>query len=372
MPHLSVVVPTFNEAAHVRELLGEIGRACAPYDYEIVVVDDNSPDGTYPRVVEAQRENPRIVPVLRATERGLATAVIEGLRRAQGELVVVLDSDFQHPPATIPQLVEAAQKNNADLVVASRYAAGGAVTGFPFRRRVVSWGAKTLAVLGLPRVRRFRITDPMSGFFLVRRGAVPPDALRPLGYKILVEILARGRIDRAEEVGYRFESRRGGESKLGIRTQWDYFRHVAALALADPENRRLLLFLAVGLTGIVVNAGAYELLKRLLHATTPTLLLIPATLAREVAILWNFAWNDSITFRDLRAQAQAGFFRRVVRFNLVSAFAWAVYLGLFYLLVVLAVDDLIALLAAIAVTFVINYRGNRQWTYAARADSRGA
>lgn len=378
MPRFSIVLPTFNEAGQIRDLLAQLESACRDIDYEIVVVDDNSPDGTHGLVTQASVANPRIVPVLRTKEKGLATAVIEGMRRARGDFVIVMDSDFQHPPETVARLAAAAESENADLVVASRYAKGGEVHDFPLVRRIISWGAKTLSVLFLPRVRHFRITDPMSGFFLVRRAAVDPEALTPRGYKILIEVIAKAEIHRAAEVGFVFATRRGGESKLRIRTQVDYFLHVVGLGIRDRENQRLFFFLLIGLSGIVVNLAAYALAKAVFDDKFPqivssisyeTFLLIPASIAREASILWNFWWNDSITFRDLRAHAHAGFLHRVLRFNLVSIAAWVAYLALFYILVRLGVHDVAAILVSIFLTFFINYRGNRRWTYARRRDA---
>lgn len=370
MPLLSVVLPTYKEAGHIQDLLDTIAQALVGIDYEILVVDDNSPDGTHAKVVEVQRRNPRVVPVLRVNEKGLATAVIEGMRRATGTYVVVMDSDFQHPPATVPKLLEAAEKINADLVVASRYVPGGGAPGFAFTRRVISWGAKMLAVIGLPPIRHFKITDPMSGFFLVRKSAIDVDAFHPIGYKILVEVLARGNIQRATEVGFMFDVRRGGVSKLRLQTQWDYFRHVVTLGLKDRENQRAMLFLMVGVTGVVVNIWAHELVKRIFDVPEALpLILFPAVVAREVSILWNFTFNELITFRDLRAKAHASFFYRVLRFNVVSAVSWVAYLGIFALLVYFRIDDIVALLLAIVLTFVINYRANRRWTYAARSET---
>lgn len=377
MSRVSIVLPTFNEAGQIRDLLRQLEDACNGLDYEIVVVDDNSPDGTHGIVTEASRSNPRIVPVLRTTEKGLATAVIEGFRRATGDYVVAMDSDFQHPPETVPKLLEAAERADADLAVASRYAPGGEVHGFPLVRRIISWGAKTLSVVFLPRVRHFKITDPMSGFFLVRRSRIDPERLTPRGYKILIEVIAKGEIRRATEVGFVFATRRGGQSKLRLRTQVDYFLHVLSLGLSDPENRRLFWFALVGATGIVVNAGLFEILKRTppfealqVHLGVPeaTFLLIPASIAREASILWNFYWNDVLTFRDLRRHAHAGFLHRVLRFNAVSIFAWIAYLGIFYLLVTIGLGHLTSILIAILLTFFFNYRGNRRWTYAPRRE----
>jgi dolichol-phosphate mannosyltransferase len=370
MALLSVVLPTYNEAGHIQEVLAQVAAACAGIDYEIVVVDDNSPDKTIEKVREAAAKDPRIVPVLRTTEKGLATAVIEGMRRSTGEFVVVMDSDFQHPPATVPKLLEAAQRENAEIVVASRYVPGGSAVGFPLTRRIISWGARTLAIVALPSVRHHHITDPMSGFFLVRRSAVDPDALRPRGYKILVEVIAKAHAQRATEVGFAFAERRGGVSKLRLKTQYDYFMHVLSLAVRDRENLRLLLFGLIGVTGIVVNYAVYEASKRFFHDPSSLVLLIPASIARETAILWNFAWNDGLTFRDLRARAPGGFFHRLLKFHLVSLISAVAYLALFYLLYDLGhIQDSHAVLLAIILTFFLNYSGNRRWTYAKRREA---
>jgi dolichol-phosphate mannosyltransferase len=377
MVQLSVVVPTFNEGSHIVEFLRDLEAANAGRDYEILVVDDNSPDGTHAKVAAYARGHPRVVPVLRLKEKGLATAVIEGMRRSRGEYVAVMDSDYQHPPETVPRLLDAALKDGADCVVASRYAAEGTVTGFPLSRRVISWGARTLAVLGLPVVRRFRVRDPMSGFFLVRRDRVPIEELRPRGYKILLEVLARARLERVVEVGFPFQNRRAGESKLRLRTQYDYFLHVLKLAWADRENRRLALFSLVGASGILVNLAVIALLvegqgwdERLQVEAAGQLFLVGTFLAgvvaREAAVLWNFTWNDRVTFGDKRAGAHAGFFHRMFRFHVVSLGAFLVYLVVFYPLVHFGAHYVLASLVAILLSFFLNYRGNVNWTYERR------
>ncbi len=379
---LSVVVPTFNEASHVQDLLAEIEHNLAGRDYEIVVVDDNSPDGTHARVQEYGRKHARIRGILRTNQKGLATAVIEGMRQSRGTYVVVMDSDFQHPPSTVPQLLDAALEGDADCVVASRYAPGGSQTGFPAARRVISWGARTLAVLGLPVVRRNKVRDPMSGFFLVRRDRVPLDELRPRGYKILVEILARSRLERVTEVGYAFQNRRGGQSKLRIKTQIDYMLHVVSLAWNDRENRRLFSFLLVGASGLFIHLAALALLidvagwdnlwvterggEEFLLGT-----LAAGMVAREVAILWNFGWNDRVTFHFERRQAHHRFTMRLIRFHIVSLWAFLAYVAIFYPLIHIHVHYLLAAPVAILAGVVLNYAGNLRWTYARRRETHG-
>lgn len=377
MKLVSIVVPTYNEADHIREFLDGLESSLQGLDYEVVVVDDNSPDGTHARVLAYAKTHARVFPVLRTREKGLAMAVIEGMRRATGTYVVVMDSDFQHPFTTARKLVETALEQQADMVVASRYVPGGGVVGFPPLRRLISWGARMLAILGLPTVRHHRVTDPVSGFFLVRRAKVPLERLKPRGYKILLEVLARSPLEKVVEVGYVFETRRGGESKLRLGTQKDYVLHVLQLAAHDRENRRLALFSIVGFSGILVHlavlSGLMEGLgwqERWFWATYDVGALLAAILAREVAILWNFGWNDRITFRDKRRHAHARFFHRGFRFHIVSIWAFLAYLVVYYPLYLIDWDYRLAAVVAILASFALNYAGNLRWTYARRSDAR--
>lgn len=375
---LSVVVPTFNEAENIRPFLAQLEAPLQGRDYEIVVVDDNSPDGTHRIVAEYAAKHPRVRLVLREHEKGLATAVIEGMRRSDGDFVVVMDSDGQHPAETVPQLLDAAIGQDADCVVASRYAKGGSVTGFPVSRKVISWGARMLAIWGLPVVRRFKVRDPMSGFFLVRRAQVPLERLRPLGYKILVEVLARSDLRRVAEVGYAFKVRTAGESKLKIKTQVDYFRHVVRLGVEDRQNRRLVKFGIVGATGVAVHLSIqyflsdhwgwrwlfpFLFMEREYHWGT----FAAGAAARELALLWNFVWNDRFTFRHETPHADAGYLQRMFRFHIVSFTSFLGYLLVFGILAALSMHYLAASAIAIFAAFFLNYSGNVRWTYARRA-----
>ena len=353
-PWLTVVVPTYNEAANIGPLLTAVRAALGSVPAEFIVVDDDSKDGT-PAAAQAALPEARVI--VRTGERGLATAVVRGIREAQGTYVAVMDADFQHPPEAVLALLEKALDEDADLVIGSRYAPGGSAGNFGPVRRVISWGAGTIGRLALPPIRRFGLTDPMSGLFLVRRDKVDPDALRPEGYKILLEILGRCPLERVAEVGYVFGDRRGGDSKLGAGVIGQYLKHAATLGAAHPDNRRLASFLGVGLTGALLNVGLLVLLHGLLGVGKS--LALVASL--EVSILSNFVLNDRFTFQDLQ---RGHVLRRASIFNLVSLVGAAVNFLVFHFLVdALAFHYVAAEAVAILVAFGVNWAGNLDWTY---------
>jgi putative flippase GtrA/predicted membrane-bound dolichyl-phosphate-mannose-protein mannosyltransferase len=209
----------------------------------------------------------------------------------------------------------------------------------------------------LPPIRRFKVTDPMSGLFLVRRDRVDCDALRPEGYKILLELLGRCDFQRVAEVGYTFQDRRGGQSKLGAGVVVDYLRHTARLAVDHPENRRVVRFGLVGLSGVAVNL----LLLFLLHGVLRLHDLVAVPLAVEASILSNFLLNDRFTFRDRR---QGHRLRRLAQFNAVSLLALVVNVTVYAVLARgVGLHYLAAESVAIVLAFGANYAGNLHWTY---------
>lgn len=353
-PWLSVVVPTYNEAANIGPLLTQLRQVLGDVTHEIIVVDDDSKDAT---AANARAAAPDARVVVRKGERGLATAVVRGLREATGVYVAVMDADFQHPPEAVLRMLDKALSLDADLVVGSRYAKGGSEGNFGPFRRLLSHGAATIGKAALPPLRRFKVTDPMSGLFLVRRDRVDPDALRPHGYKILLEILGRAPLQRVAEVPYTFQDRRGGDSKLGAGVIGDYLRHVGGLAVDHPENRRLVKFGLVGLSGVVVNL----LLLYVLHGRLGLHDLVAVPIAVETSILTNFLLNDRFTFHD---RQHGHVLRRLAKFNAVSLVALLVNLVTYTLLAKgMGMHYLVAEAVAILVAFGANYTGNLHWTY---------
>jgi len=195
-----------------------------PAQYELVVVDDDSPDRTWEIAEEVAQRMPSVRVIRRVGERGLATAVVAGWKAAVGDYLGVIDADLQHPPEVIIKLLQAMDEG-ADLAVASRHVSGGGVSDWSAFRRMMSRGAQALGIILLPAAAR-AVSDPMSGYFIVRRNAVDLNELHPLGYKILFEILAKADLKKISEVGYVFQERQKGGSKVTWRQYLEYIQHV--------------------------------------------------------------------------------------------------------------------------------------------------
>jgi dolichol-phosphate mannosyltransferase len=221
-PALALVVPTFNEAANIGPLLQRGTVALAGIAHEIIVVDDDSSDGTADRVREAAARLPFVRLIVRTdkTERGLASAVVRGWQSSAASILGVMDADLQHPPELLPELWRAVQ-SGADLALASRYVPSASVGGWSLTRRLLSTAGIWMAALALPKGRR--VSDPASGFFLVRREAIAGIPLAAQGFKLLLEVLVRGRIARVAEVPFQFGVRQAGKSKGSVKVLTDYF-----------------------------------------------------------------------------------------------------------------------------------------------------
>lgn len=219
----ALVVPTLNEAGNIQALLDRAVRALqqAPVPWEIVVVDDMSADGTAEVVRQYQLSEPRVRLVIRNGQRGLAGAISYGWLQSDAEILGVIDADLQHPPELLPDLVRAVLEGS-DLAIASRYLRAHSMDNWNPLRRTIS----RLGILSAAQVqnKKINVRDPMSGFFVVRRNCISGIDFQPAGFKLLLEILARGRIDSVTEVPFSFESRQHGKSKANIMTAVHYLR----------------------------------------------------------------------------------------------------------------------------------------------------
>lgn len=316
---LSVVVPTYNEAKNIAELVDTLQRSLseslAPGAFEIIVVDDNSPDETWRVAQELAASRPYLRVIRRQGERGLSTAVIRGWQAAEGATLAVIDGDLQHPPEVVGRLFEKIRQG-ADLAVGSRNIEGGGVSDWSLLRRMLSRGAQLLGLLILPGVLG-RVSDPMSGCFALKREAISGVRLNPLGYKILLEVVGRGHIGRVAEVGYVFRERVVGASKVTSKVYFEYLGHLVRLRFAKLPTIRFVKFCLVGLSGVAVDMATLYFLS------DPTQLGFGLTrskiVAAELAIANNFLWNDTWTFREVSAKQPNASSRwhRFFRFNVV-------------------------------------------------------
>jgi dolichol-phosphate mannosyltransferase len=265
LPELSLIIPTFNEGQNIRELVDTLVKLLdrtIPGDYELIVVDDDSPDRTWEIADRLASSYPQLRVIRRETERGLSTAVIRGWQAARGEILGVIDADLQHPPEIILQLW-AEMTKGAELAVASRNVVGGGVSEWNIVRRFLSRGAQILGLVILPEVIG-RLSDPMSGYFLVRRSSIATKRLNPVGYKILIEVVARGQIRWIAEVGYVFRERLLGASKVTWKHYLEYIQHLIKLRFSLWPVTRLLRFGVVGLSGVFIDLGVFYLLREIL------------------------------------------------------------------------------------------------------------
>lgn len=327
VPFFSLIIPTYNEGQSIKALVEiltqQLDREWAGR-YELIVVDDDSPDGTWAIALNLTETLPHLRVLRRCTEKGLSTAVVRGWQAARGEILGVIDGDLQHPPETLLALLDQMERG-ADLAVASRHVEGGGVSTWSLMRRFLSRGAQVMGLLLLPSVVS-RVSDPMSGYFMVRRQAIAERPLNPLGYKILIEVLGRGDIKTIAEVGYVFQERQDGESKVTWRHYLEYLQHLVRLRLSRdrlgrfvgrlnfPVNR-FLKFGVVGGSGVFVDMA----ILYLLHGVMGLGLTRSAIAAAEVAIVNNFIWNDIWTFRDLSREQRdrQRVFKRFLKFNLI-------------------------------------------------------
>ncbi len=226
----SLVVPTYNERENIAPLVKQLTCAldsAVPGNYELIIVDDDSPDGTYRQVEETARTYPQLRLIRRLNERGLSTAVVRGWQGARGDIIGVIDGDLQHPPSVLLALLEKVQQG-ADVAIASRYLQEGGLGSWGAVRRFLSRGAQALGWLILPEVIG-KTSDPMSGFFLLRRSVIAGRKLDPAGYKILVEVLGRGQARQIAEVPFVFQLRQHGQTKVTWRQYIEYVRHLLKL-----------------------------------------------------------------------------------------------------------------------------------------------
>ncbi len=371
---VSIIIPTYNESENIIQVLKSIGEHL-PKDVEVeaIVVDDNSPDGTG-KVVEDYIADTRneagysINIIHRETKSGLSSAILDGIQHSNAETIVVMDSDFSHPPKIIPQLVEEIKTSGYDIAIASRYTEGGEVSGWSTKRKLISKGATGIAKAGLG----VNESDPMSGFFAFKRKILEGIKFDAIGYKMLLEILVKTKGAKVKEIPYTFTDRAHGSSKLDSSTMFDFvtsvwklYRYGHATKVSDTRTSVRFIskagrFYTVGASGLLVN----YLVSLLFADAVVNFWYIHATvIGIAISMTSNFILNKIWTFEDRNFEAKKTLvqYGKFVGFSSLGAL---IQLGMVYVLV----DNYqiiypLALIIAVIIAASSNFILNKKWTF---------
>lgn len=352
---VSIIVPVYNEAENLPKLIKAIRGSLNEVEHEIIIVDDNSPDGTGELADELAKEYSSIRVIHRERKLGVASAIAEGVREAKGEVIGTINSDMQHPPELLPVML--GQIAEHDIVIGSRHVAGGRNKEV-FWRRLVSKGAIAIARILLPRIRS--VKDPVSGFFLFKREVIAEAQISSkslsgnasIGVKFLPELLVKGCHNSVIEVPYTFTRRKSGESKFALRDYFIYLGYVLHLMRTSGEFKRMVKFCIVGGSGIGINEGLLFLLTDKLGLPY----LISAIFSWETTILSMFTMHELWTFRDLKRPGASNIFKRALKFNVVRLTSLAINLAILsFLTELVGLHYLFSALIAMTIVVIWNY-----------------
>ena len=391
----SIVIPTYNESENILRLISEIEKNLPTSDFtEIIVVDDNSPDGTGKLVedcitkkgIKAKEKNSshtknHILKVVHRTgKEGLIPAILDGVRQSSGTNVLIMDADFSHPPEVIPKMMSELKRNPNSIVIGSRYIEGGKVVGWPARRKILSKGASTLARLGL-NVKN--VKDPMSGLFALPRELIQNISIATKGYKILLEILVKNKEIPVIEVPYTFTDRQSGKSKMSYNVIvnyaeaiWQLYQHGQKsdrVKISEQVNKRSVQFISkvgryytVSISGLVINYIVSFLLANDVANSIRLLsnewYLEASIIGAIISMTSNFFLNKYWTFEDKRFEVRSTG-RQYLSFIGMSAIGLIIQISLLYYMVENFVPYRMSLIISIAVATTINFILNKKFTF---------
>jgi len=366
---VSVIIPTYNEKQNISSVVSACLKALPPdaFDTEVIVVDDDSDDYTWQYPPRLFGHDPRVRVLRRQTEQtGLARSVVNGFEAATNEYCAVIDADLQHPPEKLSELFDALDEG-ADVAIGSRHVEGGGIENWSTSRKIVSKGATLCARGALASVRN--ISDPMSGFFAIRRSVVDGVDLNPQGYKILLEILGKGHYETVTEVPYVFQERERGESKLTADEYVKFIEHLGQLAVDSRDLDSLIgaeravrgaEFAFIGAVGTLVNMVVFSLL-----VTADIFYLAAGTLAFLAAVNWNFAGNWLLTYD----RPAGNLWEQYVLFHTVSVVGFIAYSITLAVTAFVGVPLLLANLIAILAGSGVNFFGSEKSVFNRRTES---
>ena len=353
---LSIVIPSFNEKSNVRLITTRIMTILnrENYQYEILFVDDSLDDT--PIVLEQLCQEFSCVKYLhRENESGLASAVVKGFCHPQGNQIIVMDADLQHPPELIPLMLKRLMQ--ADIVIPSRFVPGGSDGGLNIIRKLISGIARGIGCLSIKKLRP--ISDSTSGYFALKRSVIDQAHLDPIGWKILIEILVKGQYRTVHEIPYTFVAREAGESKMSMKEQWNYIRHIARLVNNSPEDRKFYSFCVIGALGVFVNLFCLHIFLKLFDMGQ----LSSSINASCIAMIHNFLWNNNVTWREYKQQV---FWRRIVQFSqfsLICGLGIAITTLFVQIFLFLGWNIYAGQLIGISASISWNFFANSKWTW---------
>lgn len=354
---LSVVVPTFNELENVTVLLRHLEAVLGKTGWEVIFVDDDSPDGTADKVRQIARTDPRIRCLQRIGRRGLSSACIEGMMAASAPVIAVMDADLQHDETVLPVMLDAIEDGSAELVVGTRYAEGGSTGHWVQSRLAMSRLATRVGLLAL----RQHVSDPMSGFFMLRRSLLEATVrnLSGLGFKILFDLLATSpQPVRIVEVPFHFRNRAAGQSKLDSMVIWEYGMLLADKTVGRWVPVRFLIFSIIGGLGVLVHMALLVVgLKELNWPFSSA-----QSAATVAAMLFNYTLNNQLTYRDRRLRGWA-WLRGLVSFIIACAFGALANVGIATVLFENHTQWLLAALSGVMVGAVWNFAVTQLYTW---------
>jgi len=371
---ISILIPTYNESQNILGILKSIGEHL-PKNLltQTIVIDDNSPDGTG-NIVDEYIKNVKkfagntIDIIHRKAKQGLGAAILNGIQNATGDTIIVMDSDFSHPPSIIPKMIDALKQSQCDIVIASRYVTGGGIQGWSLKRKLISKVATKIAKKGLGVKQK----DPMSGFFAFKRNIIHGLKFDAIGYKMLLEILVKTKGVTVKEIPYIFTDRKLGSSKLDFSTITDYTKAVWKLFhsgknIANQEKRTSIRFLSkaarfytVGASGLGIN----YFMSLLFASGIADLWYLHANLIGIFASMSsNFFLNKSWTFEDKDFQPRKTV-SQYVKFISFSSLGALIQLGMVFTLVEnYQIDYPLALILAVFIAAFGNFILNKKWTF---------
>ena len=371
---VSIIIPTYNESENIIKILDSIGENLpSNMSTEAIVVDDNSPDGTtslvedyIKKIKDSVSYSVRIIQ--RKTKSGLSSAVINGIEKSNGKTVVVMDSDFSHPPNMIPKMVNELTNSEYDIVIASRYLKDGGIEGWTRKRKMISKAGTKIAKSGL----KISETDPMSGFFAFKKEIIKGIKFDAIGYKILLEMLVKTKGAKIKEIPYTFVNRQVGSSKLGsstivdyLKAVWKLYRYGKAVQQKEPNSSARFVskaarFYTVGASGFFVN----YLISLLFVDVVANLWYVQANIAGiTVSIITNFFLNKIWTFEDRDLNARKTFVQ-LGKFFGFSSLGGLVQVGMVFALTEsYGLEYPIALILGVLVAAFGNFILNKRFTF---------